>query len=187
MGGGRYLKPYDIDKQEYIEACINEFGVKDYIKELVKDKKKELLKENVLGVFVRGTDYVALKPTNHPIQPSIDMLTNKIDEYLSKYDIKQIYLVTEDYNIFNSLNNKYNNMVVGIDDYIRDYDGKDYLRTYIKDDEYIRGLNYLIKVLLLNECDYLISSKASGSSFAKMMKKDEYKDSYYFDLGVYKK
>ena len=45
-------------------------------------KKMFVETDRVLGVLCRGTDYTSRKPKNHPIQPSIDMVVDKIDSML---------------------------------------------------------------------------------------------------------
>lgn len=169
------------------EICNNYCDIKPYIINEIEINKKKLFKnKDILGVFIRGTDYTSLKPKGHNIQPSIEELINKIDEFINKYDIKNIYLVTEDYKIYEKLKTKYNDLLIIYgDDFIKNYDGTDFVSEYINEDKYKKGLEYLIKVLLLNECEYLVSSIASGSMFALAMNKGTYKDYYYFDLGVY--
>ena len=52
--------------------------------------------EKVLGVLCRGTDYVSLRPYNHPVQPSVSEMLQKAGEMLRCYKLEHIYLVTED-------------------------------------------------------------------------------------------
>ncbi|WP_294168586.1 hypothetical protein [uncultured Clostridium sp.] len=176
--------------EEYIrlirDSVKDSTDINEYVKKIVAEKKKELFSGNTLGVFVRGTDYVKFKPRGHYIQPSIEMVFNKIDEYLKKYKIDNIFVVTEDYEIYEKLSDRYKGMVFSSDDtFIKDYDGKDYVWKYTSNNKYIAGLNYLIRVLLLNECGYLITSLASGSIFSLVMNEKNYKDYYIFDLGKY--
>lgn len=55
-----------------------------------------MMAEKVLGVLCRGTDYVSLRPYNHPVQPSVPNMLQKADEMLRYYKLEYIYLVTED-------------------------------------------------------------------------------------------
>ncbi|WP_308779736.1 hypothetical protein [uncultured Clostridium sp.] len=176
--------------EEYIrlirDSVKNSTDINEYIKKIVAEKKKELFSGNTLGVFVRGTDYVKFKPRGHYKQPSIEMIFNKINEYLKKYKIDNIFVVTEDYEIYEKLSDRYKGMVFSSDDtFIKNYDGKDYVWKYTFNNKYIAGLNYLTRVLLLNECSYLITSLASGSIFSLVMNEKNYKDYYIFDLGKY--
>lgn len=64
--------------------------------------RKYLLKEEaiiknkkVLGVLVRGTDYVKIKPAGHPVQPNIDVMLSDVKEVFNEYDA--IYLATDEF------------------------------------------------------------------------------------------
>lgn len=162
--------------------------VQPYIQNLVQEKYDLLFpsRNGVLGVFVRGTDYVALHPKGHPVQPSVEQIMDRIDLFKQKYRIEKIYVVTEDFDIFSKIKNKYGESVFSADDnFVFDYEKSDYVATAFHNDAFERGRDYLIRLLLLTRCDYLISSIASGSNFARDYKQDEYIDSYIFDLGLY--
>lgn len=163
--------------------------VKQNILGLVKRKKEELfnVQGEILGVFCRGTDYIALKPTGHPVQPQVQDVVIKTQEYLSNYpNIKKIFLATEDANIFYTFNKVFGDMCIISDhSFVENYDGKDYVYNYLPEDKYLVGRDYLIKMLLLAECDYLIASKASGAYFTMIMKEKDWKDKYIFELGIY--
>ena len=168
-------------------VCEKHCGVQPYIWEIVDQKAKELFDgNNTLGAFIRGTDYVALKPKGHYIQPTVDDLQEKIDEFLSKYEIGKIFVVTEDYDIYQCLEQKYRGRVfTSDDDFVKNYNTEDYLSASLNSDPYVRGLNYLIRVLLLAKCPYIVSSITNGSLFALTVKNEEYSDEYWFDLGLY--
>ena len=52
-----------------------------------------------VGVYLRGTDYIDLKPSGHPVQPTVEQAMLVIDEYTRKYNVDSIFLVTEDVRI----------------------------------------------------------------------------------------
>ena len=140
---------------------------------------------NTMGVFLRGTDYVALKPKGHFRQPSVDTVCLKIDEFLTRNEINKILLVTEDYNIFIYLKNRYGDRVFSPDDvFIRKYEGN-FLEKSFNDDPYARGERYIMRLLLLTKCGYLISSLTNGSIFVLAHKQGLYKDKYIFNIGKY--
>lgn len=60
--------------------------------------KKKLFKDssNILGILMRGTDYLARKPPDHPILPSPDIVINQIKEYDNKNKYDFFFIVTED-------------------------------------------------------------------------------------------
>ena len=169
------------------EICHNDCAVQPYILDMVENIAKEkIILNKTLGVFLRGTDYVALKPKGHYRQPSIEQVIDKIDEFCNKYDIQKIFVVTEDYTIYQKLKTKYGDIIFSSDDnFIKNYKTNDYLEGAFHDDPYERGLKYLIRLLLLTKCDYLISGITNGSLFALAEKQDSYRDEYLFDLGKY--
>ena len=71
--------------------------------------KKEIIKEseyimnnlfkgskNVLGVLIRGTDYIAMRPKGHPIQPSPKIVIEDIKKWTKKNNYDWIFMTTED-------------------------------------------------------------------------------------------
>ena len=67
---------------------INESN--NIIKTIFKDSN------NVLGVLLRGTDYVALKPRYHPIPPKIEDVIKEVKLLDNKNKYNWIFLATED-------------------------------------------------------------------------------------------
>ena len=99
--------PRSGEDREIVRIAHQKCGVKPYIYQIVETRYKELFDGHVLGVFLRGTDYVRMKPKGHPIQPSIEQVIEKIDEFLGRHnDIKKIFVVTEDDAYFQKLKNK---------------------------------------------------------------------------------
>jgi integrase len=71
--------------------------------------KKEIIKEsnyiinkifkgrkNILGILLRGTDYIARKPRNHPIPPNTKDAIKDVKLLDNKYKYDWIFLATED-------------------------------------------------------------------------------------------
>lgn len=174
-------------QNDYKFQCRQICGVQPYILEIVQKKKKELFKgKRTLGIFLRGTDYVKLRPKGHFVQPNIEQVIKKVNEYLSTYPIQQIFVVTEDAEVYQHFRMQFGSMVFCSDgNFVKEYNAKDYLSKSLKDDPYERGLNYLIRLLLLSECDDLITSLTNGSLFALLMKEGEYQNQYIFQLGTY--
>ena len=52
--------------------------------------------KNILGVLIRGTDYVLTKPKGHPIQPNVNDVINDVKEMDNKYKYDYIFFTTED-------------------------------------------------------------------------------------------
>lgn len=153
-------------------------------------KESELTQiEECIGLYIRGTDYIGLKPSGEYIQPSIEQVIPIIKEFLKKYESAKLFLVTEDGKIYKKLKTEFHSklIVVSYDTFIYNYPRRDFLsKSNVLDlDKKRRGINYLVKMILLSRCRYLISSITMGSMFSYALNGNCYKDEYIFDLGIY--
>ena len=141
-----------------------------------------------IGVYIRGTDYVKLKPSGEYVQPSVDQMKCKIREFENKYNAP-IFLVTEDGDIFDELKSEFGDIIrtVSFDTFIRNYEGKDVLSKsdVLEKDKKLRGQKYLAKMILLAKCKYFVGSMTQGSKFSYILNNGNYLDEYVFDLGLY--
>lgn len=176
-----------------LDKCISILQRHELLTEEVKKiaikEGKSIDIDQCIGVYIRGTDYVKLKPTGEYKQPDIRDVISKIREFRDKYDNPNIYLVTEDYNYYVEMHKTFGECLktVSFDNYVKGYDGKDYLYKsgLLEADKKVRGINYLVKVLLLAKCKYFIGSITNGSIIAYCMNKKMYDDEYIFNLGYY--
>lgn len=101
------------------------------ISKLIEDKVEKESQNldicNCIGLYLRGTDYVKMRPAGHPIQPSSEQAIEKINK-MQFEELKSIFLVTEDEEIKQKIVNYYGERVKTISDdlYISNYDGKDF-------------------------------------------------------------
>lgn len=160
----------------------------DEVLEIVKEEIHQLNIEECMGVYIRGTDYVKLKPSGEYVQPSVEQMKSKILDFINKYDVP-IFLVTEDGDIYDALETEFGERIrtVSFDTYIRNYDGKDVLSrsNVLEEDKKLRGQKYLAKMILLAKCKYLLTSITQGSKFSYVLNDGKYMDEYVFDLGLY--
>ena len=146
--------------------------------------------ERVLGVLLRGTDYVARKPYGHPIQPPIEYALSKIIEKLNEWRCNKIFLATEDTNILQIFKNVFKDTCIVLDRlYIR-YNEKEPLplRFYHidrKNDYYLLGKDYLAQMVILSTCNCLVAGRTSGTVGAMMM--GNFENLYTFNFGRYGK
>ena len=176
----------NMDNPEIKKIVETKLKIREDLLSTIEQKHRELFDGKVLGVFIRGTDYVQIRPKGHYVQPTIEQTIQKIDEFLSKHEIDKIFVVTEDYSYFEKLKNTYGSKVFSSDEYfIKDYKKGHYVAECFDNDEYERGLNYLTRILLLNKCDYLISSITNGSLFSRLYNDKPFADEYWFELGRY--
>lgn len=155
---------------------------------VVAQEVKILQVEKCIGVYIRGTDYVKLKPSGEYVQPSVAQMKKKMKEFENKYNAP-FFLVTEDGNIFDELKSEFGDKIkiVSFDTFIRNYKGKDVLSKsdVLEKDKKMRGQKYLAKMILLSKCRYLITSITQGSKFSYILNNGKYVDEYVFDLGLY--
>ena len=155
---------------------------------IVNQEAEKLQIEKCIGVYIRGTDYVKLKPSGEYVQPSVDQMKCKIREFESKYNAP-IFLVTEDGDIFDELKSEFGEIIkiVSFDTFIRNYKGKDVLSKsdVLEKDKKLRGQKYLAKMILLAKCKYFVGSMTQGSKFSYILNNGNYSDEYIFDLGLY--
>ena len=100
----------------------------DEVLHIVDEEAENLQIEKCIGVYIRGTDYVKLKPSGEYVQPSVDQMKSKIREFENKYNAP-LFLVTEDGNIYDELKKEFGDLIriVSFDTFIRNYSGKDVL------------------------------------------------------------
>lgn len=159
--------------------------------EIMNEAKKlsiEILGKNeVLGVLLRGTDYVNLRPKNHPVQPTLQEAIEKIDLILREKGYQKIYIATEDKEIFQKMSEKYGSKLVFMDveRYITiNKENINDISIKKSADKYKIGKDYLINIILLSRCDYIIAGNTSGSQGALLIR-HKFNNKYFFNLGNY--
>lgn len=68
--------------------------------------------DRILGVVVRGTDYVLNKPKNHPVQPTAEQAIEKCREVMKEQNCNKIFLATEDKKIYDAFNYAFKSQLV---------------------------------------------------------------------------
>lgn len=160
----------------------------DEVLSIVNKEATSLNISDCIGVYIRGTDYVKLKPSGEYVQPSVDQMKCKIREFEIKYNAP-IFLVTEDGDIFDNLKKEFGDIIriVSFDTFLRNYEGKDVLSksNVLEKNKKLRGQKYLAKMILLAKCKYFVGSMTQGSKFSYVLNNGNYLDEYVFDLGLY--
>lgn len=172
----KYFK-FNIETKEYIE----------------QEYQRLIAGKRILGVICRGTDYLILKPSGHPIQPTIDEVIECCQKYMlsDKYD--GIYLATEERQIRDVfIKNFPGKIIENKRTYYDDIFNKNSSISYIKDvhferenDNYLKGLEYLSSIILLSRCTALIGGNCGGTLGALFFNDEKYEFKKIFDLGLY--
>jgi hypothetical protein len=177
------------ESMNYWHNMANKYiPIKDEIIKQSNDIIKKLFKEtrNVLGVLLRGTDYIARKPPTHPIPPETKDVIKLLD-YKNKYD--WVFLATEDRNIrqefisaigikIKCLLNKF--------EIFYNYTTKDFLSNNIdfkRNREFNK--NYLLNIIILSKCIDFISARTSGAIGVFILSKG-FRNYNVYNLGYYK-
>ena len=169
--------------------CKKYIRFKPAVLEKLKELQEKTKGKKILGVSIRGTDYVAMKPHGHPIQPTPEQVIEKVHDALHEKNFDAVYLTTEDKKILAKFQTAFGEKLITLNrDYINfDYDDDKWIMAYVaerKNDRYLRGLEYLVSMLFLTKCQGLITSMTSGSS-GVMCLSEGFEYLYVFDLGVY--
>lgn len=144
--------------------------------------------DRILGVLVRGTDYVRMKPYAHCIQPDLSVILETAREKYEcgKYD--RIYLCTEEQAVVDKFGNEFGDKVFwysaprvkdAVDGYLSES------AFYSDYDLYSIGANYWIELCALSRCNALVAGDCSGTQIALLLNQNEYEDVYIFKLGKY--
>ncbi len=175
------------------EECTDIFKkylkISDEVMKMVNSECEYLKIDNCIGVYVRGTDYVKVRPSGEYIQPTAEQVINKMLEFKEKYPNASFFLVTEDGDIFDCISEVFPDdiHIVSYDRFIRGYEEKVVLSksNVLDSDKKRRGQEYLTKMIILSKCKYLISSITQGSKFSYIMNDGKYRDEFIFNLGLY--
>lgn len=152
------------------------------------EKEEGVLDGNTLGVFLRGTDYVAMKPYYHSRQPQIREVIDKVSSFMQTHDVSRIFLVTEDWNIYTELKKEFGDLLFvtgGEEHFVKNYSGKTYIADCIKD-MYLQNLEYVTRIILLARCRWLIASITNGSKMAIWLNGAAYEETCLFEKGYYR-
>ncbi len=165
-----------------------------HLRKEYEDARNKYIEENfhgkkILGVLCRGTDYLKLRPTGHPIQPSRDQMINKCKESLEKWKCDVIYLATEDEAIWKDFKEEFSGRVFSYQkDHYSARSGELIGITLLKEKNEAPStwnVPYVISISILAKCHCLVAGATSGSAAALIMSSG-YENAYIFDLGTYR-
>ena len=164
------------ETKEYIDSESNEVGNLD----------------NVLGILMRGTDYISIKPQGHPVQPEMEEVLQKVHEVLERNpQYKAVYVATDDERYINIIRSELGDEKILSNN--RVYYDKNYVQGEVigtvhfdrENDNYLKGLEYLSSMVLLSKCDSLIAGNCGGTKFALLYAPTNYRECHVFNKGLY--
>lgn len=146
---------------------------------------------SMLGVLMRGTDYIKLKPKGHPVQPEPEKVISRVADMFSQGGFEAVYVATEEKRLYDMVGN-----AVGWKN-VRENKRQYYDKIYYQSDElligkvrfdrendnYLKGLEYLSSLMILSKCQTLVAGNCGGTLYAMLLA--TYRDPYIFNYGVY--
>lgn len=145
----------------------------------------------MLGVLMRGTDYIKLRPKGHPVQPEPEEIIARVADRFARGDLSAVYVATEEKRLYDMVGD-----AVGREN-VRENKRQYYDELYYKSDEvligkvhfdrdndnYWKGIEYLSSLIILSRCKTLVASNCGGTLFAALM--GDYEAPEIFNYGVY--
>jgi hypothetical protein len=147
----------------------------------------------ILGVHARGMEFRLMSPASpvfkgHQLQPSIEQVIEKTEEFLGKYDIGKILFASEDQEYCKKMLDAFGDLVavLPMNNYQvpQDADVKDVLALYPRKNtlENIASTQrYVACMTLLAKSHYFISGNNSGSAYVAT--RGEFEEMFTFDVG----
>lgn len=143
---------------------------------------------NILGVLARGTDYIAMKPSTHPIQPNINEIVKDVKYMDDKYVYDFIFFSSEDENYREKFTKTFPGKIKQIKSKVKikyDYSKKQYLGFNQKINGNIEfNKIYLLNIIILSKCLDLIATKCNGS-VGILILTNGFRNTKIYDLGLY--
>ncbi len=183
---------YNIDGQlDYWRYICRKYIVPSLAVQNEIDKfKKKFTGKRVLGVSLRGTDYVVLKLHDHPVQPESETVITKAVEAMRENNFDALYLSTEDKNIVARFQEVFGEKLLLHDEKYVDFDYNSdkwitHYSTNREHDKYLMGFKYVVSKLLLMECAGLITTMTCGTTALMCMSQEwEYLYVLIWDITV---
>jgi len=152
---------------------------------------KKLFKgsRNILGVLLRGTDYVARKPHGHPIPPKTEDVINDLKLFDKKNRYDGVFLATEDniirQKIINSIGNKVK-YLLNKNKILYNYAKKQLLAYSINFKKNIEfNKIYLLNIIIISKCLDLLAANTSGT-IGVFILTEGFRNYKVYNLGYYK-
>lgn len=176
------------ERKRWRKLCRKYIRFKPSVLEMVEAMRKKYSGMRILGVHIRGTDYITGKFKEHNIQPTALHAISVVREAMNEKNFDAVYLSTEDKNIVTEFQQAFGEKLILPEVQYVDYDGSgkniDYFHVDRENYKYLSGLDYAVSILFLSKCNGLVASGNNGTVVALLFY-EEVEYLYVFDLGVY--
>ncbi len=203
LGRGNFIEPRPGHAMSLLENKNNSLAewrnlIKQGYMKIKPARMKEILatreklfapNDRVLGVLLRGTDYVTLRLQGHPVQPSVELAISTISKKLKEWNCNKIFLATEDKTIVEKIKAAFGDVCITLDREYVDYEPQPGNRVCVQhldreNDHFIQGNDYLKQMVLLSMCNSFVGARCSGTSVVAIMG-ENFEHAYFFNLGRY--
>ncbi len=146
----------------------------------------------ILGVLCRGTDYTAIRPKGHPVQPSTAEVVNDVKKAMKSYHCDYVFLATEDQDIVERFLQAFGRQLICLpqqrisgshmngDCYLAQEKEKQLSERNRHED----AMSYLAAIYLLTRCNCFIGGRTGGTKGVLLMA-DGFEYNKIYDLGLY--
>ena len=151
-------------------------------------KKLFFNSNNVLGVKIRGTDYITMKLRNHPIPPKLDDVISDVKNMILKYKYDWVFIASEDERI----KERFIKAFIGKIKYLKyknkinyDFNSREIIiknKNVIGNIEYAK--NYLMNIYILTKCTDIVMTRGSGGAGIIILT-EGFRNSLIYNLGEY--
>ena len=150
----------------------------------------------VLGVMIRGTDYVSSGMTGDRMMASAQQMSPLIHEWVDKYGFERIFLATEDEDALEYMRSEFGHQMVALSQErlkVSDLRSNEILSDYEK--EHADGMyeekledttiNYFYALYILSRCDsFVCSGRCNGADIVMSFNNGRFSNYYKFAVGV---
>ena len=151
---------------------------------------KNLFKNSlfILGVKIRGTDYIAARPSGHPVVPPIENVISDIKNMTSKNYYDWIFFASEDEKVKARIISEFKDKVKYLN--AKKIINYRYQRNEIfaRNKEVVGDLeyakNYLMNIYILSRCIDIIMTRGSGGAGIIILT-EGFRNSLIYNLGNY--
>jgi len=150
----------------------------------------------VLGILIRGTDYIASGMTGARQMATVEDMLPTIQEWIREDGYDRIFLATEDQDVLEKMKKEFGSMVIAVSQVrhrVSDFVNVKLLSDLEKtEDDYTSVLedntsNYFYALYLLSRCQSLmVSGQCHGWTVANSFNGGHYLRSYKFQVGLEK-
>ena len=144
--------------------------------------------KNILGILMRGTDYTAIKPPEHPIPPEPEMVIKDINLIIQNISYEWYFLATEDEKIREKFKTEFGEKLKFLA-YDKKLDYNYTAKNFLGFNDVIKGnvdymKLYLLSIIILSQCLDIFCARTSGS-LAAFILNNRYRYTKVYFLGNY--